>query len=452
MGRFFSTVHIKNNSSKKQFLNSFYNIMKKRDLVTCSEDEASISYALAFSESDKWATLTAEAYKDRPQQAKDDAKQTAAEMKTSSFSIEVVDSDWANIELYSGTDIHDTVIVGRSELPDEPPKGRRECWEQLLMPKKTWKQLSEIWNKNEVFVEDALCEAASMLGIEPKYMVSEYEDFNAMANKDTNIVSLFFKKNNERNLSLNAAFKQVFGKALEPLGFVKIKTKHPYYVRAVTDEIINVVTVKEEWSGYPTEKRFNIYSGIATVYRYKIDFDLSMADNKDWLMTIAGSYYLTYKNSKEYDKEFKRSFFEFSYMKNSTESLLDAMQYALELTEEFIIPLFNKTQSLKDCVDFFRKYNLRMSTNNFKRDLNLDDSEIYHDEGLLYVKTNDDKLQSDLRNRLEKVRDEGCEKYQKTLEKLSFFDEPDIHKKVLQELERRKNHNNSLLRNYGVCI
>ena len=56
-------------------------------------------------------------------------------------------------------------------------------------------------------------------------------------------------------LTLNAAFKQVLGEALEPLGFVKIKTKHPYYVRAVTDEIINVVTIKEEWSGYPTEKR-----------------------------------------------------------------------------------------------------------------------------------------------------------------------------------------------------
>ena len=128
---------------------------------------------------------------------------------------------------------------------------------------------------------------------------------------------------------------------------------------------------------------------------------------------------------------------------------LDAMQYALELTEEFIIPLFNKARSLKDCVVFFRKYDLRMSTNNFKRDIN-DDSEIYHDEGLIYVKTNDDELQSILRNRFEKECDENSEKNQKTLEKLSFFDEPYIHKKVLQELERRKEYNTLLLRNYGV--
>lgn len=194
MGRFFSTVHIKNNSSKKQFLNSFCNIMKKRDLMTCSEDEAIISYALAFSESGKWVTLVSGAYRDNPKQAKIDTKQTSAEMKTSSFSIDVADSDWASIELYTGTDIHDTVIVGRSELPDDPPKGKRECWEPLLVSGKTLEQLFEIWNKNEVFVEDTLCEAASMLGIEPKYMVSEYEDFNSAADKDKNVVLLFFKR------------------------------------------------------------------------------------------------------------------------------------------------------------------------------------------------------------------------------------------------------------------
>ena len=242
MGRFFSTIQIKNNGSREQFINSFYNIMKKRDLEACSEDEASVSYTIAFSESGKWVTLTSEVYMDSPKQAKDDAKQTAAEMKTSCFSIDVVDSDWANIELYTGTDIHDTVIVGRSEFPDDPPKGRCECWEPLLVSGKTWEQLSEIWNKNEVFVEDALCGAASMLGIEPKYMISDYEDFNDTADKDTNVVSLFFKKkitainSGEKKLTMNAAFKQVFGEALEPLGFIKAKTKYPYYIRFVFEE------------------------------------------------------------------------------------------------------------------------------------------------------------------------------------------------------------------------
>lgn len=134
MGRFFTSVQIRSNNSKEQFIKSFSNMMKKRGFVPCSEDEAVSSYILAFSESGKWVTLTCEDYSNNPKQAHDDAKQTAAEMKTSSFSMDVVDSDWTYIELYTGTDIHDTVIVGRSEFPDDDsPKGRRECWEQLLV-------------------------------------------------------------------------------------------------------------------------------------------------------------------------------------------------------------------------------------------------------------------------------------------------------------------------------
>lgn len=192
MGRFFSSVQIKNNGSREQFLRSFGDVMKKRGFVSCSEDEAEVSYLLAFSERGKWVTLTSEHYRDNPKQVQNDAQQTASEMETSSFSMDVVDSDWAYIELHTGEDIHDTVIAGRSYFPDEhSPKGRRECWEPLLALSKTWEQLSEIWNKEEIFVEDTLYEAAAVLGIEPKYMVSSYEDFNSVA--DTNIVPLFFK-------------------------------------------------------------------------------------------------------------------------------------------------------------------------------------------------------------------------------------------------------------------
>ena len=119
MGRFFSLVQIKNNGSREQFLKAFCDVMKKRSLVPCSEKESSVSYILAFSESGKWVTLASKEYRDNPKQVKDDAKQTAAEMKTSSFSMDVVDSDWTYIELHTGADVHDTVMVGRSEFDEE---------------------------------------------------------------------------------------------------------------------------------------------------------------------------------------------------------------------------------------------------------------------------------------------------------------------------------------------
>lgn len=141
---------------------------------------------------------------------------------------------------------------------------------------KTWEQISEIWNKNEVFVEDALYEAASVLGIEPKYMVSDYEDFESKADKDTNIIPMFFKKKNERTLSLNAAFKQVFGEALEPLGFVKIKVaKLTYFVRVVNDEILHILTYRELRTRKTGYKSFEILGGVVSLYRRTIDFTKS---------------------------------------------------------------------------------------------------------------------------------------------------------------------------------
>ncbi|MBR1749831.1 MAG: hypothetical protein IJ740_02965 [Ruminococcus sp.] len=351
MGRFFSTIQIKNNGSREQFINSFYNIMKKRNLVTCSEDEASISYILAFSESGEWVTLTSEAYRDSPKQAKDDAKQTAAEMKTSCFSIDVVDSDWANIELYTGTDIHDTVIVGRSEFPDEPPKGRREYWEQLLVPGKTWEQLSEIWNKNEVFVEDTLCEAAAMLGIEPEYMVSEYNDFNYSVDKDKNVIPLFFKKKitavngGEKKLTMNAAFKQVFGEALEPMGFVKAKTKYPYYIRFVDNSFIQIIGLKKE-----KENIFNITAGIATIYRPEIDLNCSPRMNCNWLIGVSEIYQRCHLY--DHDKQYRNSIMHFGFRSFENENIINAFKIALGEVEKWVLPEFEKVQTLHDVIDY----------------------------------------------------------------------------------------------------
>ena len=473
MGRFFSSVHIKNNGSKEQFVRSFCNVMKKRDLVMCSEDEASISYILAFSESGKWVTLTSDVYRDNPKQVKDDAQQTAAEMKTSSFSMDVVDSDWAYIELYAGTDIHDTVIVGRSEFPEkQPPKGRRECWEQLLVSGKTWEQLSEIWNKNEVFVEDALYEAASMLGIEPKYMVSDYEDFNSAAGEDTNVVSLFFKKKitvskvGEKKLTLNGAFKQVFGEALEPLGFIKAKTKYPYYVRIIGDEIVQVVAVKEEFGN-----TFDIVSGIATVYRAKIDLSQSVKFNTNWLMTIANYYSGLKFYDTDYDDDYRRKIMFFNFGFTNNDDKINIFNYALAQFKKWVLPTLNKIDSIQKVYEYFSKYfssELHIETpDNFKR-INSEN------ESLTLFNFNDPYAEMDKRFKksMEQIdfvfkhNKKGygeeyfearrknsmlLEKSQKeTLNKILSSEEN--YQKILDERERRKRSNIERLRSYGIMI
>lgn len=458
MGRFFSNVQIKNTGNREQFISSFCDLMKKRNLVQCSDDDKEVQYILAFSEGG-WVTLASDVYKSAPKQAHDDAQQTAKEMNTSGFSMDIVDSDWAYIDMFSGSDIHDIVIAGRSEFPEEQsPKGRQECWEQLLASGKTWEQLSDIWNKNEVFVEDALYEVASVLGIEPKYMVSDHEDFNNATDEDTNVVSLFFKKEITdskgcgKKLTLNAAFKQVFGETLEPLGFKKIKGRQPYFVRLIGDEIIHVITYRNESERAHGYKAFNILGGVATVYRQEINLTISPMDNLGWLNTISDFY--TIPNS-QFDMIFRRIINKFQY-KADGETLIDVLSYAADLTKKIILPIFDKVKDINDCINYFNQFRLPMHLFDEKEEFGEQYADFY-DEGFLYIKTNDiNGIRKKIEERKELILyniERGTFGYTDVdLKKTDEMDAKPYIDKVLAILEQRKTKNIQKIITYGIEV
>lgn len=447
MGRFFSLVQIKNNGSREQFVKSFCNVMKKRNLVTCSEDEASISYILAFSESGKWVTLTSEAYRDNPKQVKDDAQQTAAEMQTSSFSMDVVDSDFAVLELYKDSSAADTVIVGDGSGygfdEDNSQKGKRDCWEQLLAQGKTWEQLSEIWNKNEVFVEDAMQEAASVLGIEPKYMISEYDDFNSEADTNSDILPLFFKKNitvsknSEKKLTLNAAFKQVFGEALEPLGFKKVKGRQPYFVRVASGgEIIHVISYRKEWCSKQGYKAFSVYCGVATVYRRLLNLELGMDYNINWLQNISEIYRCSDNFEFENDKQYLQKISQFSYKYNDNESLTNTIKKAADVVKGLVMPVLDKTINLNACIEYYNKYKVFFRFYDEKRLFGNDNLNNNDNEGLIMILVKPDdnyftEKEEEYRTNLKSDLDKG-------LISTDFY--KSMLKNSLEDLHREKNN------------
>lgn len=474
MGRFFSSVQIKNNVSREQFIKAFGDVMKKRSFVPCSEEESSVSYILAFSESGKWVTLTCEAYRDDTNRVKTDARQTAAEMKTSSFGMEVVDSDFALLQLYKDSSAADTVIVGDGTGygfdDDDSRKGKRECWEELLASGKTWEQLSEIWNKNEVFVEDALYEAASVLGIESKYMISEYDDFNSEADTNSDILPLFFKKNitvsknSEKKLTLNAAFKHVFGEALEPLGFVKIKSKYPYYVRVLNGEVVQVVAVKEEFGN-----TFDIVSGIATVYREKIDLSQNVKYNSNWLRSIA-KYYSSLKSyDADYDDMYARRMMFFNFDFPINEDKLNMFNYALEQFKMWVLPILDKINSVQIAFDYFDKY--KLSEVWFPKSVNKMSQE---NECLIIFDFDDpyeiiDKSFKESMDEIEykfkhNVKGYPLEYFEARCKNIPLFEKSqkeilnkimsceEVYQKILDERERRKKANIERLRPYGIMI
>ena len=113
-----------------------------------------------------------------------------------------------------------------------------------------------------------------------------------MDENSENFCYLSFRKSSskkEKKLTLNAAFKQVFGEALEPLGFQLVKGRYPYFVRVVNGEIIHIITIAKETSGLRGKKAFNIYGDIATVYRDQIDF----SENPEYrIISMTSSYNL----------------------------------------------------------------------------------------------------------------------------------------------------------------
>ena len=210
-----------------------------------------------------------------------------------------------------------------------------------------WKPLIQSGDESEfvralglenTFVEDTLYDIGNILGITPSVMTWCYDEFEEEIGQNGNVISLSFRKATEKKISLNAAFKKVFGEALEPLGFKLIKGKYPYLVRVVPGgEIIHIITYAEMWCPYNGRKEFDVISGIATVYRYKIDLNLPQKVNANWLSPISRFYSRTTPES-EYDDEFRKSIYSFGFEEEDESSLYDALNYALELTKKYILP------------------------------------------------------------------------------------------------------------------
>lgn len=439
MGRFSSTVHVKINTDKSKFKDSFCDVMEKRGFEPCSENEAALSYLIAFSEGG-WVTLSSDGYSDSSNQAHDDVRQIAEKIKTSGFSVEVVDSDFAILKLFGKKT--DEVIIGdgSSYGIENSSNGSKNCWESLLSENKTWEQLSEAWTKEEVFVEDALWKSASILGIEPKYMSADYRELYDDAMSSKNIFLLYFKKAKDRkkgkSISLNAAFIKIFGEGLEPLGFKRlknIKNKQPYYVRVINNEILHIITyrpVKSQKNGY---KAIEVLGGAVTLYRKNIDFIYFTNDTARYLMTANDFYRSEYffktafnlyiesnvindaiqfwcnlwgRNKDEVvkndvwgrkkeqipnhettiDAAFRRSCIDFLCKSDDSEEILVGIENAFNVTKSIIVAVLDKVTNLKTCADYFFKGYIKSNVNLSPLDEFIANDSYSVSEGLMLIK------------------------------------------------------------------
>lgn len=243
MGRFFFNVQIRNRVGEYEgFIELFNTYMESKGYVQGEEDDASEEYILAFSKNMKWVTVYSPNYKDDEGYVSEEARSFSKALSTYCVATNVVDSDFAMLELYHKSDrAIDMLVVGDATgyMGDCGPKGIGNCWESLLMDGVVWEQFQEVCNMQSAFVETSLAKLAPLLGMDSKHVTSEYEDIDSMVQDETKIIPLYFKKRKNiylfkkdkqskevtsiKNMTINAAFKEIIGKVIEPLGFKKFR-------------------------------------------------------------------------------------------------------------------------------------------------------------------------------------------------------------------------------------
>ena len=270
--------------------------------------------------------------------------------------------------------------------------------------------------------------------------------------------------------TFGTTFKRIYGEGLKKYGFKKIKGRQPYFVRMIGDEIIHVITYRPVNAYNFSHKEYEIYGGIATVYRANIDLDKTPRDNAVWLSEL----YSFYKKCDDgAEKEKYEEIGLFSYEKDNEQAMAKSIEYSLEMTEKYVIPRLDKITNVREGVDFFKEYNTKLLA--VKRNFGKGQSSYEYNEGLLnvFVYTLDEyisyikNLHEECNNRILNNMKEGIygftmEQYQYDKEdrwkgmedEIEVFTEisnsPEKYREVMEELERRKEHNLEVLKKYGV--
>jgi len=360
MGNFFTSTQIYDNESltKEQFIDKFCKKMGEEGYVTCDSDESEFSYILRFAESCKWVTITSESYEQGNQTSQKDTGRIAKMLDTTCVNTVVIDSDCAILELYdkSGKKA-DMFTIGRADdyFGDDIPQPSENIWKQFLCGNSTWEQFNEVRNDDYVFAEEGLSKLAPVIGMDSGNILFSAED----AEEDENNIRLGFAKTavkKEKKLSLNAAFKSVYGELLEPKGFKLLKSKYPYFVRVIDDEVIQIVSFMKEKAFDHEYEGFSICIGISLTNLPLINFDKNpMTIDNQCCMRDLLSFYHDYSRSFDITQKTIQSF-SFYYKKGNIEELVNALKESQIRLIPFIFNFFDSNQTLDNLYQLGHKF------------------------------------------------------------------------------------------------
>lgn len=277
--------------------------------------------------------------------------------------------------------------------------------------------------------------------------------------------------------TFNTLFKKVYEEALAPYGFVKLKGKQPYFVRLIGDEIIHVISYKNEQTGTHL-KAFNILGGVATVYRGALTLELSPIRNSVWMAQNNHIYGALHPYETEEEKRYRISIMQFEYEKDNEASMLDALHKSFEVTKKVMLPEMDKARNLKSALRYTDIFTANAShISDIKEEFWQRRCGYEYSESLLQIKVYSvDEYAKMKRKRQEKafkktlyriemgISGESKEDFEYKKEEYKMILQENIaqfqflmndteqHAKIMQELERRKAENTQRLREYGFEV
>ncbi|MCR5020468.1 hypothetical protein [Ruminococcus sp.] len=332
MGRSLNINHVLNADklTKAQFKKQFTDMMKAKGYTSAKEEDAELCYELVFSADRKWVTILFE----DDTEAKNKASAFARDLGMQVLSVELVDSDFAELTLFgiNGAPV-DTMFLGEPYF-DEVSEPSPLKWQTMLGI--DWAKVEEIQQGDHTFAEDALCEFGEIIGCEN--MLAEY------GNEGDNAVRVYFKKAGEKKLTYRTAYNKVFSEVLEPLGFVKTQT--PLLYMRSRGDIIDLIKIEESRkdvfsSGEDTRlnRLIDVCFVASTLYEGWLERFFTSEKNTGLLV---GTRKYIAKNQKEIEGSF-----EFVYDKEDPETLRTAVEQSVDYILKYVIPLFDEIIDVK---------------------------------------------------------------------------------------------------------
>lgn len=197
MGSFYSSIQIQNRQhlSQQAFLEAFSKKMKERGYEVTTQEEGEQLYGLRFSEKSDWVAYGILQEDNRTNDIRTEAGWIAKTFQTCCIVVEMVDSDFATLELYDKKEeCVDMAIVsdasGYGFEEEDTPRGEEACWQPLLEEGRTWDELAAIWCDETAMADDSLVEMAPLLGMDEANLLFDVE----YAEKEENTVFLQIKK------------------------------------------------------------------------------------------------------------------------------------------------------------------------------------------------------------------------------------------------------------------